>query len=403
MPEFTYRARSVKGELVKGTLEGENSAAVARELETQGYVPINIHRKSGNSRGFAFSLGKRVKPDDLILFTKQFHTIVKTGIPLIRGLQTLRDQAENEKLRETISSLLKDVQEGSSLGDAMKKHRALFSSVYYNTVKAGEASGRLEEMLSKLADFLEYELKVKEEIKSATRYPVIVITVMILAFFVLVTWVIPKFTVMFTRFEMELPLPTRILIAANLYIREYWYLVVGFFVVLGTGLPYALRTDSGIRIWDRAKLRIPVIGEIVFRSVMSRFARIFATLSGSGVPILETMEILGTTVGNTVVADRLKRVQKQVMKGSGIAGPMRRERGFPPLLIQMISIGEETGALEDMLMEVSAHYQTEIDYKLRRLTAAIEPILIVGLGAMMLLMALAVFMPMWNMAGVVRH
>jgi type IV pilus assembly protein PilC len=403
MPEFTYRARSGKGELVKGKIEGENTAAVARELEIQGYLPVNIQRSSGNSKQFSLSLGKQIKSDDLILFTKQFYTIVKTGIPLIRGLQTLRDQAENAKLQEIISSLLKDVQEGGTLGDAMKKHPSIFSTVYYNTVKAGEASGRLEEMLSKLADFLEYEQKVKEEIKSATRYPMIVITVMIMAFFILVTWVIPKFTIMFTRFEMELPLPTRILIAANLYIREYWYLIFAITLGFVVGLRYMLQTDRGIRIWDQAKLRIPVIGEIIFRSIISRFARIFATLSSSGVPILETMDILRVTVGNTVVADRLKRIQKQVMKGTGISVPMRKEKGFPPLLVQMISIGEETGALEDMLMEVSQHYETEIDFKLRRLTSAIEPILIIGLGAMMLLMALAVFMPMWNMAGVVRQ
>ena len=400
---FAYKARNERGGLVKGKIEGENTHEVAGELGKLGYVPIDIRRSLGRSTRFSLSRGKRVRQDILILFTRQFHTIIKTGIPLVRGLQTLRDQTESDNMREVVTSLLRDIQEGSSLGDAMKKHPGVFSPVYYNTVRAGEASGRLEEILSRLADLLEYELKVKEEIKSATRYPIMVIVMMTLAFFVLVTFVVPKFVMMFARFDMELPLPTRILIATNSYVRGYWHVNLLLLIGIIVGFRMLVRTDWGEKKWDQAKLSVPIIGKITSKGIISRLARIFATLSGSGVPILEAMDILKNTIGNVVISDRIEKVRARVMEGTGIAVPMNRVGGFPPLFVHMVSIGEETGAMEEMLTEVSRHYETEVDYHLRRLTSAIEPVLILCLGGMVLLLALAVFMPLWNMVGIIRH
>jgi type II secretory pathway component PulF len=389
--------------LVKGSIDAENKVEVASELRKQGYIPIDIGQGRQKSAKTFFSIKRRVKQEELILFTRQFTTIVKTGVPLVRGLQTLREQSESDEMRTVLDTLLKDIQKGSSLGEAMRKHPGVFSPTYYNTVKAGESSGRLEEILGKLADLLEYELKVKEEIKSATRYPILVIVIMILACTVLITFVIPKFMTVFARFEMELPLPTRILIGLNTYVHEYWMTFLMILIGMVVGLRYYIRTERGSRQWDQLKLSMPIIGSIKFKGIMSRFARIFATLSGSGIPVLEALDIVRHAVGNLVISDRIKKIQTRVMEGTGIASPMTRIGGFPPLLVQMISIGEETGALEEMLIEVSRHYETEVDYQLRRLTVAIEPVLIVFLGGMVLLLALAVFMPLWNMVSTVRQ
>jgi type II secretory pathway component PulF len=403
MPVFTYKARDETGSLVKGKLEGESSHEVAQELGNLGYVPVYVHQSKAPSVTFSLMKGKRVKLDDLIIFTRQFHTIVRTGAPLVRGLQTLRDQAENEEMRKVLASILNDIQQGSSLGDAMMKHPKVFSPVYYNTIKAGETSGRLEEILSRLADLLEYELKVREEIKSATRYPIMVIVMMVMAFFVIITFVVPKFMTMFSRFEMELPLPTRILIATNSIIRDHWQVNILLVIGIMAGFRMLKRTEWGAKKWDQIKISLPIVGIILFKAMISRFARIFSTLSGSGVPILESMDIVSHAVGNLVIADRIKKIRDHVMEGTGIALPMSKVGGFPPMFIQMVSIGEETGTLEDMLLEVSRHYETEVDFHLRRLTTAIEPVLLIGLGGMVLLLALAVFMPLWNMVGIAKR
>ncbi len=403
MPLFTYRARNEQGTLVKGRIEAEDQFDVARELGVQGYVPVRIRRSLGSGAKFSLKLGHRVKADDLILFTRQFHTIIRTGVPLVRGLQTLRDQSENEAMREVVSSLMEDIQKGNPLGEAMRKHPKVFSSIYCNTIRAGETSGRLEEILDRLAELLEYDQKVKEEIKSATRYPILVLIVMSLAIFVLMTFVVPKFTTLYARFDMELPLPTRILMGVSSYFQNYWYVNILAVVALIVGFRLVVRTARGRRAWDWLKLNVPVIGKITFKGIISRFSRMFATLTGSGVPILETLNIMRLAVGNTVIAGRIKEVRDKVMEGTGIAGPMSKTGKFPPLFVQMVSIGEETGALEDMLLEASRHYEREIDYHLKRLTAAIEPILIVCLGGMMLLLALAIFMPLWNLVGIVRR
>jgi len=402
MPLFSYRARTEQGALVKGELEGESSSDVVRELSGLGYIPVQIRRSIAPSPRISFSR-KKVRADDLILFTKQFGTIIRTGVPLVRGLQTLRDQAESEEMRRVVNAILKNVQQGNSLGDALKKHPHVFSPVYYNTVRAGETSGKLEEMLNRLADLLEYERKVKEELKSAIRYPILVITVMILAVFVLVTFVVPKFMTLYGRYNMELPLPTRILMSVSTCFSRYWYVVLIAVAGLIVGFRVLVRTEWGERLWDGLKIKAPIVGRIVFKGILSRMARIFATLSSSGVPILEAMEIVRTTVGNSVVAERIRKIRSQVSEGSGIALPMSRIGGFPPLFVQMVAIGEETGALDDMLLEASRHYEMEIEYHLRRLTVAIEPLLIIGLGGMILLLALAVFMPLWNMVGIVRR
>ncbi len=403
MPRFAYRARNRQGGLVKGSIDADDKAEVASELRKLGYTPVDIGRGRQESARPFFSIKRRVRQEDLILFTRQFTTIVKTGVPLVRGLQTLREQSESDVMKTVLDSILKDIQAGSSLGEAMRKHPGVFSPTYYNTVKAGESSGRLEEILGKLADLLEYEFKVKEEIKSATRYPILVIVFVVLACAVLLIFVIPKFMNIFARYEMELPLPTRILIGVNTYAREHWKTFAVILIGMVVGLRYFIRTEWGGRLWDQLKLSAPIVGRIKFKGIMSRFARIFATLNGSGIPVLEALDIVRHAVGNLVISDRIKKLQARVMEGTGIASPMTRIGGFPPLLVQMISIGEETGALEEMLIEVSRHYETEVDYHLKRLMVAIEPILIVFLGGMVLLLALAVFMPLWNMVSIVRQ
>jgi len=403
MTRFAYQARNERGGLVKGEIEGESVQEAAREIGQIGYVPVRIRKSSNSGPGFHFLFEKKVKPDDMILFTKQFQTLVRTGVPLVRGLQSLRDQNEKKEMREVISLLLKDIQEGTSLYEAMKKQPDVFTPVYRNTIKAGETAGRLDEVLDKLSGLLEYEQKVKEEIKSAMRYPVMVIIVMSLAFFVLVTYVLPKFMTIFARFDMELPLPTRILMGVSHFFHNYWYINLILVAGITVGIRLLLRTDGGMRTRDMLKLKLPAVGRITLKGIMSRFAKILAILTGSGVPILEALDVVGEAVGNKIIAGWIGGVRERVMGGTGLSVPMNQEGTFPPLLVQMVSIGEETGAMEEMLNEAAHHYEMEIDYHLKRLTAAIEPILLVGLGGMMLLLALGVFMPLWNMVGIAQR
>lgn len=410
MTTYTYKARDETGKLLTGIMEADNQRAVSMQLSNIGLYPVYVSEaKSFKDKIFKdIAFGKaiggigRIKYDDLIFFTRQLQTIIKAGIPLIAGLKALEEQTTKAALKEAIKEMYEDIDSGKGFSDAMAKHRRIFPEVYISMVRAGEIGGVLDDVLGRLALMLEFQMKTKEMLKSAMRYPMMVVMSLIGAFFVLVTFVIPRFVPLFKASKLELPLPTRILLFINDMVQSYgsYIMVISGALLAGTFL--YIRTDAGRLIWDRLKLKVPIIGNIILKNSMSRFANMFENMIRSGVPVIKALEIVSKTVGNRYLSLKIDEVSQKIERGKGISKPLKDTGIFPPLVIHLVSTGENTGSLEEMLNEVSTHYDREVTYSVSRLSAWIEPILTVGLSIMVLFMALAIFMPWWNMMSVLR-
>jgi len=404
MGKFTYKARDEKGSLVTGIIEGDNRRAAYAQIDALGLFPVTV----SEAREEIFSIEnfltalKPVRYDDIIFFTRQLQTVIRAGIPILSGLRALEEQTSNVKLRGAIREMVQDIDKGASLSDAMMKQKKLFPDLYTSMVKAGEIGGSLEEVLERLATLLEFQLKTKEMLKSAIRYPIFVVTTLLIAFLVLINFVVPRFAVLFRGAKMDLPLPTRMLLLTNDIFQNYAiYLGISIFILIGGFLLYK-RTDAGTLEIDRLKLRAPLIGPIILKICMSRFANMFENLIKVGIPVVRTLEVVSRTVGNEYIAQKIIEISGKIEKGLGISRPLREAEIFPPLIIHLISTGEQTGSLEDMLKEVSTHYDREITYSINRLSTWIEPLLTAGLSLMVLFLALAIFLPWWNMMGALR-
>ena len=404
MGKFTYKARDEKGSLVTGIIEGDNRRAAYAQIDALGLFPVAV----SEAREEIFSIEnfltalKPVRYDDIIFFTRQLQTVIRAGIPILSGLRALEEQTSNVKLRGAIREMVQDIDKGASLSDAMMKQKKLFPDLYTSMVKAGEIGGSLEEVLERLATLLEFQLKTKEMLKSAIRYPIFVVTTLLIAFLVLINFVVPRFAVLFRGAKMDLPLPTRMLLLTNDIFQNYAiYLGISIFILIGGFLLYK-RTDAGTFEIDRLKLRVPLIGPIILKICMSRFANMFENLIKVGIPVVRTLEVVSRTVGNEYIAQKIIEISGKIERGLGISRPLREAEIFPPLIIHLISTGEQTGSLEDMLKEVSTHYDREITYSINRLSTWIEPLLTAGLSLMVLFLALAIFLPWWNMMGALR-
>ena len=403
MAVYHYKAVTSAGEVVEKTMEAASPANVFESLERSGMTPLKITEVKAKSSQSLSAFGqKKVKLDDLVLFTKQLVTLLKAGVPLLSALEALYEQTEHPTLKEVISELYRDVEGGQSLSDAMAKHPKVFPALYVSSIRAGEASGAMEQVLSRMATLLEHDKETRAKLKSAMRYPIIVISSLGIAFLVLMTFVVPRFVDMFLQAGMELPLPTRILIAMSNALQRYGLYGLFGFVALIVAFKQYIKTRTGRYQWDKFKLSMPIIGNLTLKVAMSRFARMFQTLNSSGMPILETLDILSETVGNEVVSRELQKVTLGVRRGEGIAEPLRRSKLFPPMVIRMVAIGEQSGSLDDMLLNISEHYDLEVDYAVKNLSTMIEPMLTVGLGIIVLFLALSIFLPMWNLTSLAR-
>ncbi len=410
MAVYSYKARDEKGTLVTGNMDADNIKAVYMQLDSLGLYPVSvseIKNIGGNislSTSFIPFLGsyQKITYDDLIFFTRQLQTIIKAGIPLISGLKALEEQTTKSRLKNVIKDLYMDIEKGRSFSDAMSRHSDVFPEVYVSMIRAGEIGGVLEDVLERLVGMLEFQLKTKEMIKSALRYPIMVVVSIVIAFFVLVTFVIPKFVPLFKSAKIDLPLPTRIMILINDIVQQFGvYLVLGV-IALIVGFMLYKRTERGRLQWDRFKLKLPLIGEILHKIYMSRFANMFENMIRSGVPVIKSLEVVSKTIGNVYISTKIDEVGLKIEKGKGISTPLKDTGIFPPLVIHLVSTGENTGSLEEMLKEVSNHYDREITYSVGRISAWIEPMLTVALSIMVLFMALAIFMPWWNMMSAIR-
>lgn len=406
MTKFSYKAINESANTVSGVIEADSLEMATDILTERGYIPSKVTEKRETSRGFTWSnINESITPikaPDLILFTKQFRTMIQAGVPILSLLQVLENQTENLKLKKIIAAMTLDIKGGSSLYDAFRKHPATFSSFYCSMVRAGESSGELGDVMDRLIYILEHEHKIKSDIKSALQYPILVVIFLAVAFFVLLTFVIPKFAKILISAGIEIPLPTRICMLLYQILSNYWFLILGS-AIAGIGvLAYYLSTEQGKYVRDSCVLKLPIFGPLFVKAAMARFASIFAILYKSGILVLDSIKILSGTIGNTAISREFDRIRGQLEEGRGIAEPLRTARYFTPMVIDMVAIGEASGKLEDMLREVSAHYDDEVEYATSQLSEAIGPILVVGLAAVVGFFALAIFLPMWDLTKIVR-
>jgi type II secretory pathway component PulF len=398
MPQYQYKARDKEGGLHAGVMDARGREAVADQLSGQGYIPVLIEEQTEPL--FQFDIKNsftRVKPQDLIIFSRQFATLMSAGIPFIQSLSTMEKQSENPRLKKAISDIRKNVEAGSSFSEALAKHPAIFSKLYVSMIQAGETAGILDAILDRLALLAEQEAATRARVKAAVRYPLIVIVAISAAFAFLVTFVIPKFMAIFAQFKTQLPLPTRILIGINYAVQNYWYLIILGLGLLVGGTTWYVRTPNGRWQWDGFKLKLPVFGPLFQKVALSRFARIFGALQKSGISMMLTLDIAAETAGNVVIARAVQAMRESLREGKTLHEPMEASGLFPPLVVQMMTVGEETGDIDVMLSKVADYYDMDVEYLLRNLSTMIEPILLLFIGGMVLLLALGIFLPMWNL------
>ncbi len=402
MARFSYRARSASGEVVSGTLDGESAGAVASRLIDLGITPVEVTpaREEGVTSGRPLRriLG-RGHPllDDVLLFSRQMHALVRAGVPLLRGLTGLRDSARNEAMRRVLDDVLESLAAGQDLAASLARHPETFSPLYVSLVRVGENSGTLEKSFQFLHQYLGLERRTRNQIKSALRYPVIVVVAIMAAMAVLTIFVIPAFGRLYHHFGDKLPLPTRIIFAISMFAAHYWWLILGLVGLAVWGFWAWKRTPKGRLAWDRYKLRIPVVGSILERAALGRFARTFAIIQRAGVPLVQGVALVAESVGNAHLGRRLLEIRDGIERGVSVAVTASATNLFPGLVLQMIQVGEETGALDDMLDEVGLFYEEEVDYDLARLSSLLEPILLGFLAMVVLVLALGVYLPIWDL------
>jgi type II secretory pathway component PulF len=404
MATFTYRARDSAGLLITGSMEAEAQGVVAERLLQSGYVPTTIRKARTLPRQIARAVPRgRIRAEELILFTRQFETLVRAGVPLLESLGTLAKQARGRAFQQVVRTMARDIEAGAMLSEAMGKHPQVFPEVFVSTIRAGETGGFLDLALERLATLGEHELETRARIRAATRYPIFVVLAIGIALLILMTFVIPKFALLYRAFRATLPLPTRIAFTVGQALQRFWYVGLLLVVAGAGGFRLALHLPWIRLWWDGLKLRFPVLGPVILKLTLSRWAHILSLLVRSGVPILKSLEVVARAVGNAAVARSVLAVAGAVEKGRSLAEPMARDPLFPPLVVQMMAVGEKTGELETLLLKVSEHYDRETDYTIRNLSTALEPILLVVIGAMVLFLALAVFLPMWDMVRLIRR
>lgn len=402
---FTYKVKDRSGRLVEGRLEADSAQLVVGKLRSMGYTPIEIQQQSSSSLGRDVKipfLSDRVGLKDVAVLSRQFATMINSGLPLLRALTILAEQTENKALADIANQVRIDVERGSSLSAALAKHPKAFNRLYVSMVKAGEIGGVLDSTLLRLAETIEKQVELRRKIKSAMTYPVVVGVMVLLIVTGMLLFVIPMFENLYTELGGTLPVPTRVLIVISSAARKLWYVVVA----LEIGAVFAFRrwvqTEKGRQAWDSVKLRVPVFGSLVRKTALARFARTFSALVRSGVPILESLDIVADTSGNHVVSTAVKDTQAGVKGGEPIAKRLEDHEVFPPMVVQMMAVGEETGALDDMLDKIADFYDQEVEATVDALTSLIEPLLIVVMGLAVGGMVIALYLPMFNIIKLIQ-
>ena len=402
MTTYAWHGRNARGERVSGDMEGESRETIANQLMNSGITPVEINRDTPEAGAATSSAWRqwfsenRPEASDLIFFARQMYTLVKAGVPLTRGLTGVAQSTRNPALKRAVHELIEEIESGRELGEAMGRHPEVFSPMFVNMVRVGESSGNLENAFHLLSGYLERDREIRARIKAALRYPAMVIVAMFIAVAILMVWVIPVFANFFARNDAELPLPTTIIIGVSNFTADWWMIIIVGLIGALLAFRYWTRTERGRYRWDRMKFRLPAVGDILFRASMARFARAFAMTYRAGVPLIQGLTLVSRAVENEYVGQAVGDMRTGVEHGESLLRTAEATGLFAPLVLQMIGVGEETGDVDAMLEETADFYEREVDYDVENLSAYIEPILLVFMAVLVLILALGVFLPMWD-------
>jgi type II secretion system protein F len=410
MPVFIYEAKLKTGEKVTDTIEAENEHAVISRLQAEGYFPLKVRLRTDievkkgrpEKNSHARAVYQRISGKEFAAFTRQLASLLNAGVPLLKSLEVLIRQTKNERLKKIIETLRNDVRDGTAFSEAIKKHPKVFPNLYIGMIRAGEAGGVLDTVLNRLAEWLEKEEDLRRQVRSSMAYPVVMALVGIGTVLFLLGYVIPKFVTMFEDIGRTLPLPTRILISLSNHIRSWWFLYIIGVVIIVSVLSRYVKTKDGKFLFDRVKLQSPVFGGLLNKIVLSRFTRTLGTLIGNGVPLLSALGMTRDTLGNEVFASEINKSYVKVEMGESLAGTLSKSEIFPPIVIDMIAVGEETGNLPDALVRIADTNDREVESSVKALTSLIEPVMILVMGTIVGFIVMAMLLPVFEMSAFVK-
>lgn len=407
MPNFEYKGRNTQGGLVKGLIEAASPDSVATQLLTTGITPIDIwEAKEGTTLDIDilqyFARNRLPGLQDLILFARQMYTLMKAGVPMLRSITGLIQTTRNLRLVNALKDILTNLESGQELGASLSRHPDIFPTLFVSMVRVGENTGRLDESFLQISLYMEREKETRERIKAALRYPAFVVVAIAIAIAVINIFVIPAFAKLFENSGASLPWQTQLLINISNFFVEWWPVMLGILAVSIIGFIQYIKTERGRYWWDRKKLGFPIVGDIIRRAILARFSRAFSMALKAGVPLIQGLAVVSRAVDNEFVGGNISNMKNGIERGDSITRTATVTGMFTPLVLQMLAVGEETGAVDDMLEEVADYYDREVDYDIKNLSAAIEPVMIVAIGIMVLILALGVFLPMWDLATVVQ-
>lgn len=403
MAKFKYKAKSSGGDYVTGVVEAGSLNEAMADLYQQNLIPIDLKQTADREEfKIKWPFGKRLGLPELVMFCRQMYSLTKAGVPIIKAIAGLAESTDQECLRDSLRKLSKDLAGGKSLTLSMQEQSDIYSSLFISMVNVGENTGRLEDVFKQLADYYSMEYETRKRISAAMRYPTLVILFIVAAMVVLNIFVIPVFSQMFAKFGVDLPLTTRILIGTSNFFVQYWPIMAGVAVALPILIRWSLNKKSVRLAWDRVKLRLPVMGSIIDRSLLGRFSRSFSLMLQSGVPLNLALSLVAEAIDNKFLEERILDMRRQIEQGNSLSTVTTQSKMFTPLVLQMFAVGDETGRVDELLQEAADYYEREVDYDLKSLTAKIEPILLIFVAVIVAILALGIFTPMWDMYGAMQ-
>ena len=403
MSTYQYRGRNAQGQAVNAQIESTNESSAADALLSRGIIPLELNEvKPVKSFSIEGLMGSKVSLEELQIFTRQMYSLTRSGIPLLRAIAGLSETTHSKRMKDALDDISEQLTSGRTLSSAMNQHSDVFDSLFISMVHVGENTGKLDEVFMQLSKYIEREQETRRRIKSAMRYPILVLVAIAIAMVILNIWVIPKFADMFSRFGADLPWATKILIATSNLFVNYWPLMLVGLIGVFIGIRYWHHSEKGEKQWDRWKLHIPAVGSIIERSTLARYCRSFSMMLSAGVPMTQALSLVADAVDNAYMHDKIVGMRRGIESGESMLRVSNSSQLFTPLVLQMVAVGEETGQITQLLTDAADFYEGEVDYDLKNLTAKLEPILIGFVAGIVLILALGIYLPMWDMLNVVK-